>query len=249
MTDDATDSQDGMEDGVGDDGSPQTWTADQLAHVAGTMTTTLRMYQNRGLLHPPTKAGRKAVYDETHLRRLRLIAELQERGHSLAGIADLLDRHERGEPLAQLLGLRSWSEPEPVTVAIVELVRRLGDELLDPTVVQRAVGDGLVEFGDDGRTATVSDRRFLDIGSDLVDLGVSPSTILDEWEHLAETMVDVAARFVAVFEQQLLPTMDDATVSEVASVLDRLADLARDVTVTALDTALRSAAADHLESI
>lgn len=213
------------------------------------MTTTVRMYQNKGLLPPPRKDGRKAVYDRSHLDRLRLIADLQDRGHSLSGIGDLLDGHQRGEPLSQLLGLRSWAEAEPVALPILELARRLGGDSVDPAVLQRAVAAGLVAFDADGETATVSDRRFLDIGTALADLGVPPSATLDEWELLAGTMSVVAERFVEVFEHNLLPGLAGASVSEVAAVLDRLAGLARDVTVTALDGALRRAAADHLEEI
>ena len=54
-------------------------TIDQLAHEAGIPTSTVRLYQNRGLLPPPRRGGRMGYYNTEHRDRLRLIAHLQER--------------------------------------------------------------------------------------------------------------------------------------------------------------------------
>lgn len=212
------------------------YTVDELARAADTMTTTVRMYQNKGLLHPPGRQGRVAVYDESHLARIRLITELQRRGHSLAGIGELLDSYERGEPLTGLLGLSALRQPAPVRLPVVELIDRLGGPL-SPDDMARAVTAGLVEI--DGTDAVIADGRFLDIGSALVQLGVPASVVLEEWESLSGTMNGVAARFVEIFETHLLPQLDSASLAEVSSTVDALAGLARDVTVTALEQSLR----------
>lgn len=214
------------------------YTVDELARAANTMSTTVRMYQNKELLHPPTKQGRVGIYDDSHLERIRLINELQRRGHSLAGIADLLDSYERGEPLTDLLGLSVLREPTPVTVPLTELVERLGGIALTPADVVRAGAAGLVDI--EGDQAVVADSRFLDIGSALVELGVPPAIVLDEWEMLCDVMAGVSKRFVDIFESQLLPALDSASLTEVSDTVDKLAGLARDVTVTALEQALRS---------
>jgi len=216
---------------------PMKYTVDELARAANTMTTTVRMYQNKGLLHAPVRDGRVAVYDEAHLSRIRLITELQRRGHSLAGIGELIDSYERGEPLTDLLGLSALRQPTPVRIPLVELVERLGGVALSPEDMVRAAAAGLVEI--DGNEAVIADRRFLDIGSALVELGVPPSVVLDEWESLSDVMTGVSARFVQVFERQLLPHLDEASLAEVGGTVDRLAGLARDVTVTALERSLR----------
>ena len=49
-------------------------TIEELASRAGTATTTVRMYQSKGLLPPPERRGRIGYYGEGHLARLRLIA-------------------------------------------------------------------------------------------------------------------------------------------------------------------------------
>jgi DNA-binding transcriptional MerR regulator len=213
------------------------YTVDELARAANTMTTTVRMYQNKGLLHPPARQGRIGIYDDSHLARIRLIAELQRRGHSLAGIAELIDSYERGEPLTDVLGLRVLRQPTPVRIPLVELIERLGGSALSPNDMARAAVAGLVEA--DGNDAVIADRRFLDIGSALVELGVPPTAVLDEWESLSDVMAHVSARFVKVFETQLLPHLDSASLAEVSSTVDKLAGLAREVTLTALEQSLR----------
>src|SRR5437763_12662507 len=79
-------------------------TVDQLAQRAGTTTRNVRNYQTQGLLPPPALVGRTGYYDEGHLGRLRLIAQLQQQGFSLAGIAEMLRAWGQGRSLGDLLG-------------------------------------------------------------------------------------------------------------------------------------------------
>jgi DNA-binding transcriptional MerR regulator len=55
-------------------------TIDELARRAGTRTTTVRLYQTKGLLPPPEIRGRLGYYNAAHLARLRVIDRLQKRG-------------------------------------------------------------------------------------------------------------------------------------------------------------------------
>src|ERR1700733_12753611 len=80
-------------------------TIDELARASGTKVSTIRLYQQRGLLPPPAIDGRVGYYDERHLARLRLVADLRGRGFSLAAIRELADTWESGRDLGALLGL------------------------------------------------------------------------------------------------------------------------------------------------
>lgn len=89
---------------------------EELAEAAGIPVRTLRFYRERKLLPPPRREGRIAWYDDHHLARLRTIAALLERGHTLGGIAELTAAFESGRDvsqLGQLLGI-GWSEETPV---------------------------------------------------------------------------------------------------------------------------------------
>src|ERR671918_826379 len=64
---------------------------DELAARAGTSVDTVRFYQSRNLLPPPTKQGRNAWYSNEHLDRLERIRQLKEAGFTLESIRRLLD--------------------------------------------------------------------------------------------------------------------------------------------------------------
>ncbi|WP_244233574.1 MerR family transcriptional regulator, partial [Pseudomonas aeruginosa] len=66
------------------------YSVDELARAAGSSVRNVRAYQDRGLLPPPERRGRVGVYFDSHLKRLRLISQLLERGYSSANIKELL---------------------------------------------------------------------------------------------------------------------------------------------------------------
>ena len=114
---------------------------DELAAESGVPSRTIREYQTIGVLPPPERRGRMGVYRSGHLRRLQLIADLQRRGYSLAGIKDLLEAWSGGSDLTDVLGLAPddlvhLDEPgapatlDQLTVALPDLVPgRLTDVL------------------------------------------------------------------------------------------------------------------------
>ena len=87
--------------------TPQTeeLTVDELARQAKLPVRTVREYQTFKLLSPPRRRGRIGLYGPEHTKRLALIARLQRRGYSLAGIRDLLDTWDAGANLPVLLGV------------------------------------------------------------------------------------------------------------------------------------------------
>ncbi len=65
---------------------------EELAAAAGVSVELLRSYQTKGLIDPPRRDGRVALYDDRHLERLRTIKELKDKGYSLKAISGLLTR-------------------------------------------------------------------------------------------------------------------------------------------------------------
>ena len=64
---------------------------DELARRGGVSVDTLRYYQHLKLLHLPNRRGRRAVYGDSHLDRLKEIRQLADRGFSLRSIGSLLN--------------------------------------------------------------------------------------------------------------------------------------------------------------
>lgn len=80
-------------------------TIDGLARAADTTVRSVRVYHERGILPPPQVRGRIGYYGHEHLVRLNTIGRLLSRGMRLNGIKDLLDAWDRGEGLAEVLGV------------------------------------------------------------------------------------------------------------------------------------------------
>ncbi|BBY76299.1 hypothetical protein MPRF_31980 [Mycolicibacterium parafortuitum] len=78
---------------------------DDLAHVSGVSARNIRAYRERGLLDPPRRAGRTALYDDHHLSQLDAISRLLGKGYSSAHIAEFFAAVRRGSDLADELGL------------------------------------------------------------------------------------------------------------------------------------------------
>jgi DNA-binding transcriptional MerR regulator len=225
-------------------------TVDELARRAGIPTSTVRLYQARGLLPGPRREGRVGYYGAGHLARLRLIAELQQRGFSLAGIKQLVDAWEQGRGLDDLLGLEAeatapLAAPEPVRLPLAELAGRFAGQEVTPAVLARAAELGLLRV-EDGVVAC--DAQFLAFGTELAALGIPLDTILDESEALRRSTDAIAERFVRVFERHLwrpfaAAGMPPERVGELTAALGRLGPLAEGVVVASLRLALQDAAA------
>src|SRR3954471_9937422 len=121
-------------------------TIEELAQRAATKTSTIRLYQSRGLLPPPRVPGRVGYYADAPLARLRVIARLQERGYSLSAIKELLDGWSHGTSLSDLLGLEhelsagsSGAAAGPIELTSEDFAALFPGGEVDPDSVQRAM--------------------------------------------------------------------------------------------------------------
>ena len=196
------------------EGPPGTgMTIDELARRAGCTTRNVRNHQTAGLLPPPTLVGRVGHYDEGHLARLRLIAQLQEQGYSLAGIASLLTAWERGHSLADVLGFEQaltapWTDEEPELVSPAHLFKLFPESATRPDLILRAVQLGLL--APEGVKVRMPSPRLVHAGAELVAVGVPLAAALDEVAALRDDLDRVAARFVGLFEDHVWKPFADA---------------------------------------
>ena len=227
-------------------------TIDQIAQHAGIPASTVRLYQNKGLLPPPERRGRVGYYHAVHRDRLRLIAHLQERGFSLAAIKEALDSWNAGRSLDHLLGVSDIAPSlgrEPLRLSLPELAQRFEGVGLTQADIQRAVEVGLVEL--DGAEVIISNEAFADIGPAVARLGVPVSEILDEYEALRSAVGGIADRFRSVFERHLWEPFVDRgmpadEIPSLSSDVGQLTELATSVVKTELHDHFASFAAEYV---
>jgi DNA-binding transcriptional MerR regulator len=200
--------------------SPRTeeWTVDELARLADLPVRTIREYQSRALVPPPRRRGRVGIYTRSHLQRLQLIARLQDRGYSLAGIADLLGSWRAGADLAEVLGL----EPdqlvqidEPGAPATLDQLRTALPSLI-PERLDDMLATGVVEHCGPDRYCIPS-PSLLQLTVDAADAGLDADRIVALLEAI-RAAADIVAG-AALNELAQLPA--DADEAAVRSLLQR----------------------------
>ncbi len=232
---------------------------DELAAAGGVTARTVRFYRERGLLPAPMREGRIAWYGQEHLERLRLISHLLDRGHTLSGVAELLDAWEQGSDVAELIGVERavtehWLDEEPVILQLHEMVELFGSEASAESLLEAAALGYLDVRGDD--VVHVS-RRLLDACVALVREGIPLMTVLaaarqmrSHTEAIADIFVGLVRRHV-LDELELLPSPTSLT--SVADVVARLRPLAADVAqvdfALSMDRRVREEFGDILETL
>jgi DNA-binding transcriptional MerR regulator len=115
---------------------------EELSILGETSVDTIRYYQSIGLLPPPIRTGRIAIYKQEHLDILRRVAELKEVGWSLAAIKTELSRFHPNRKVnrvefpyspVRLLILSELSEEAELPEAI--LLSLVADRIIEPTTI------------------------------------------------------------------------------------------------------------------
>lgn len=188
---------------------------EQLAGDAQLSVDTIRYYQKIGILHPPTREGRVALYDDSHSDRLQEIKQLSDEGFSLAQIQQL--GASSAHPL--LASLNGSSD----SLSFDELVAASGT---DKEIVQLAVDAGLIRpLTTNGAQFGISTLSMLKAGVELLDAGVP----FDELIHLAVRHADhvesVAKDAVDLFAKHLGETSVSSQTQVVETILPAVTEL------------------------
>lgn len=226
----------------GDGHERRQYRVDDLARAAGTTTRNVRAYQERGLLHPPRRVGRTAVFDDSHLARLKLITSMLDRGYTGAHIAELLGAWREGRDLADVLGLerlvRPWAADEPTTMPL----REVHDLVGDGASLDRLVQAKLVEPR--ATDAVVQRPQLLRAFAEMRGHGMPMSVVLDLHERIAGQLDDVSRVLVAAGARQVadqLPAageLDEQDVTALVETMLRFRTLALDSATATLAHAI-----------
>ncbi|MDN3297752.1 MerR family transcriptional regulator [Streptomyces ficellus] len=231
---------------------------EDLAHHSGATVRTIRAYQDRGLLPKPERRGRSNVYGDEHLARLRQIADLLDRGYTLASIKELLEAWDAGRGLGGVLGLVAevhgpWTDEKADRITRGELDAAFGGTP-DEKAVEEAIELGVLERipGRDDEFLVPSPQE-LAVAAELYAAGVPLPAISGHLRELRGQVEHIANRFLDftmehVFARYLghrPPT--DADASEAATLVRRLRPLAQQTVDAELARAMRTFATRHLQ--
>ncbi|MGW4722710.1 MerR family transcriptional regulator [Streptomyces sp. S1] len=232
---------------------------EDLARLSGATVRTIRAYQDRGLLPRPERRGRANVYGDAHLARLRRIADLLDRGYTLASIKELMEAWDTGRGLGGVLGLVAevhgpWTDEEAARISRAELDARFGGTP-DEEAIREAVELGVLERIPDRETEEylVPSPQELAVAAELYAAGVPLTAITGHLKELRGQVEHIASRFLEftteyVFARYLghrPPT--DADAADAAAMVRRLRPLAQQTVDAELARAMRLFATRHLQ--
>lgn len=224
---------------------------DDLARLAGTTTRNIRVYRDRGLLPPPLRVGRIALFNDTHLTRLRLITSMLDRGYTIAHVREMLSAWEEGKNLGDVLGLESaivgtWATEKPEAMPLAD-ARRLVD---NPDAFDRLVKLGVVRV--DGSKATVTRPKLIKAFNEIRGYGVSLDKLIDLHEQIvplvdqiSEMLVRAGAEHVAGRIKPGEPLPPDTEIAELITMLVRF----RTQAVASVAATLASSIESTIESM
>ncbi len=212
---------------------------DELARLAGTTTRNIRVYRDRGLLHPPLRVGRIALFNDTHLTRLRLITSMLDRGYTIAHVNEMLSGWEQGKNLGDMLGLESaisgsWATEKPQRMSVAEAKQLVAD---DPGF-ERMIGLGIIRVEDglgDGREDDAADEeaivvrpKLIEAFNELRQYGVATDKLIDLHEQIAPLLDQISAILVQAGVEEVVDKInpgaampDDVEVAELITTLVR----------------------------
>jgi len=209
----------------------ESYRIDDLARASNVTVRNIRAYQERGLLHPPRREGRVAIFDDSHLSRLKIITSMLERGYTSVHITEMLTAWESGHDLADVLGLERALVPAriddpPVTMTLAE-VRTL---TVDKESLQQYLDVGLIEIK--GAKALVKRPDLIRAFGEMRVFGASAESLIRLHSEVAMRVDDITKALVNEAVRQVGqrftegPEPTSEQVGELVATLTRFRELA-----------------------
>jgi len=204
----------------------KSYRVDDLARVSGVTVRNIRAYQERGLLHPPRREGRVAIFDDGHLSRLKIITSMLERGYTTAHITEMLEAWEGGLEIADVLGLENALVPprveDPATTMTIAEVRDLAG---DKEALLAYIDAGLVEIK--GANALVRRPDLLRAFTEMRAFGMPTESLIRLHSQVAMTVDEISRALVNEGARQLGERLTSPTGPSTAQIGELVATLTR----------------------
>jgi DNA-binding transcriptional MerR regulator len=227
---------------------------DDLARAAGTSVRNVRYYQDGGMLPPPRRQGRVALYSDAHLARLRLITRLLERGYTAANITELVGAWEQGRDLSDVLGMEQvaggmFGDEIPGFLTAAEIHELFATPDAESGLIDKVVHAGLA--APDGDRFRVPSPRVLHAIAALIKNGAPVGAVLELGGQLLRGIDETVRGLVSSVADHVLRDRDQSwtggpgELPDVATLIKQIKPLASTAAAAALGLSLDR----HVEAI
>lgn len=176
----------------------QRYSVEELAEAGGVSVDLIRSYQSKGIVPAPEHEGRRAWYDDGHLRRLRQIRDLKAEGYSLRMIARSLTEESRPDDTSDRTAAPAPAEHPEEPLTVTQLAERTG---VPAALIRSLEGSGALRrrrFGDD-RYFTTTDVRAVRMLMTLLSSGLPMEEFMAAARVQLDSAQDVADSAVELF--------------------------------------------------
>lgn len=230
-------------------------TIDELARQSGMTARNIRAHQSRGLLPPPSVHARTGYYTPEHLRRIKLIQQMQTQGFNLKAIQRLLELGAgAGGPNALAFEraiLAPFGDEEPVVISGAELAAIFGSEGEGKTLRKAEKIGAIRPLGRD--RWEVPSPTFLHAASELVELGIPLSHGLAVGDEIRKHTAAIAREFVKLYVKDVLdPLREDGVIADdrlstAREAVERLRPLASEAVMAGFNRTMTEAVGAYFE--
>jgi DNA-binding transcriptional MerR regulator len=229
---------------------------EQLASECEVSVDTVRFYQAKGLLPPPIRRGRVALYGEEHADGIRRIRALQAKGLTLSVIGRMLagTLTPTDADLAAAIAVAQSDGEDEEFLTLEEVAKRSGM----PTALLRAVEKAGLTIGrriDGQERYTNADVEMVRHGLRLLDAGLPINDLLSLAAGYSTSARQVAEEAVQMFDEHVRTPIRDSGLSE-EEAADKVVAAFRELlpAVTALVShhfrrVLLAVAEEHIERV
>jgi len=200
--------------------SEPSYSVEDLALKAEISVDTIRYYQGLGLISPPLKNGRRAVYGEKHVSRLEEIRKLALEGFSLRQISLLKEETLDGTTSDDLKHLiaedtksRSLSRAEVAEKASVP--ESLVALLCDNGLLQPLLDDEEPRFDE-------SSVSMVEAGIAIANAGVPLEELVSLAQYHSSNVNEVVDRAISLFEEHIKEGTEVSSEKDLAVVMKDL---------------------------
>jgi DNA-binding transcriptional MerR regulator len=196
-----------------------TFRVEELATATGLAVDTIRYYQTKGLIDPPAREGRTAVYNEAHRMRVETIRRLADAGFTLSQIKQLVE----GTEDKLLTALAGESDQ---TLSLEQLATAAE---VDPQVVHMAVAAGLLgPVGADADRFDADSVRLVRTARDLIQSQIPLNDLVNLATRHAANVEAVADEAIELFSRHIGSDTDDDLVDTYRRLMAQTTKLVAD---------------------
>ena len=195
------------------------YSVEEIAAAAGVRVDTIRFYQTKGLLAPPRRVKRNAVYSDRHLDTLKRIRSYQAQGLTLAVIKRLLASSGRSKAEALLKAVADESGEQFLTRAQLAAQSGVPEALL----ASLEAAGLLVPVGGGERLYSEADLRIARAGLEILSHGFPLPDLLQLALGHAQHVTEIADAAIDLFDRFVRKAdTNEASPARVAEVFHRL---------------------------